>query len=78
MSIEAIRKKVMSFVGTADANALERLSHFIDAAQAPADWWDELPDEAKASIEEGIRDADTGRVMTYEDYKKSRPQWFMK
>ena len=78
MSIEAIREKVMSFVETAEANALEQLSHFIDAAKVPSDWWDELPDEIKASIEEGVQDADTGRVMSYEDYKKSRPQWFMK
>ena len=30
------------------------------------DWWDELTDEQKADIEEGIKDADEGRVVSYE------------
>ena len=78
MSIEAIKEKVMSFVETADNSALERLSNFIDEEQSPKDWWHELPDEVKTSIDEGIRDADAGRVLNYEEYKKSRPQWFTK
>ena len=31
-----------------------------------SDWWDELSDEQKEAIEEGIKDADEGRVVSYE------------
>jgi len=30
------------------------------------DWWEDLSDEQKADIEEGIADADAGRVVSYE------------
>lgn len=30
------------------------------------DWWDELSAEQKEAIEEGIKDADEGRVVSYE------------
>ena len=30
------------------------------------DWWDELSSEQKEAIEEGIKDADEGRVVSYE------------
>ena len=82
MSIEAIKEKVMSFVSSADDNALERLSHFIDTENAPdrteqaPDWWDQLPDEVKASVEEGIREADAGETITMDEFKQQYPQWF--
>ena len=31
-----------------------------------SDWRDELSDEQKEAIEEGIKDADEGRVVSYE------------
>ena len=35
------------------------------------DWWEELSDEQKAAIEEGIKDADEGRVVSYEHFMKN-------
>lgn len=35
------------------------------------DWWDELTDDQKAAIEEGIKDADEGRVVSYEHFMKN-------
>ncbi len=32
------------------------------------DWWDELSEEQKAEIEEGLRDADEGRVVPYDGF----------
>ncbi|WP_396177831.1 hypothetical protein [Flavobacterium sp.] len=34
------------------------------------DWWQELSDEQKAAIEEGIKDADEGRVVSHEYFMK--------
>ena len=78
MSIEAIREKVMSFVETADASALERLSHFIDTAQAPADWWDDIPQHVRDTLEEGCQESATGQGIPHEEMKKQYPQWFKK
>jgi len=34
------------------------------------DWWDELPDSVKATVEESIAQADCGEVMTHEEAMK--------
>lgn len=35
-----------------------------------ADWWDELPDEIKAAIDEGIAQADRGELIPHEQVMK--------
>ena len=34
------------------------------------DWFDELPNNAKEGIEEGLEDIKNGRVVSYEEVKK--------
>lgn len=34
------------------------------------DWFDELPNNAKKGIEEGLEDIKNGRVVSYEEVKK--------
>jgi predicted transcriptional regulator len=34
------------------------------------DWWEDLSDEQKAAIEEGLDDIKNGRVFSYEEMKK--------
>lgn len=34
------------------------------------DWWEELSDDQKAAIEEGLDDIKNGRVVSYEEMKK--------
>ena len=45
---------------------------------ADADWWDEMPDNVKADIEEAIRQADRGETIPHEDVKKKYSKWFTK
>lgn len=32
------------------------------------DWWDDLPEEVKQNINEGIADVEAGRVMSSEEF----------
>jgi len=34
------------------------------------DWWEDLNDDQKAAIEEGLDDIKNGRVVSYEEMKK--------
>ena len=38
-------------------------------AKEKSDWWDELPDAAKEGIEEGLKDFEEGRFVSYEEVK---------
>jgi predicted transcriptional regulator len=38
-------------------------------AEQEYDWWDDLSDEAKASIEQGLKDAEEGKLTPHEVMK---------
>lgn len=38
----------------------------IFSNEKPKDWWDELPEEVKESIMEGLDDVEKGNVFTHE------------
>lgn len=55
-------------------NKLEELHLFIKtliSKKETADWWDEISDAEKESIEEGLKDIEEGRVISHEDFLKS-------
>lgn len=43
---------------------------FVELTKS-ADWWDELSESDKVSIQKGLDDLDNGRVHTDEDARKS-------
>ena len=58
-----------------DANLLQRATDYVrglvDAsAEQDHDWWDDLPDSVKESYEEGMRDAEAGRLIPMEEVMK--------
>ncbi|MEP5612766.1 MAG: hypothetical protein ABJP45_10980 [Cyclobacteriaceae bacterium] len=40
-----------------------------------ADWWDEIGAEERAEIEEGLREADRGELMTHEEVIAKHKKW---
>ena len=39
------------------------------------DWWDEIDDEEKAEIEEGLAEADRGEGITHEEFLAKYNKW---
>ena len=51
-----------------DAKLIEK---FITLkAQVEQDWWEELNDAEKESIEKGLKDADEGKLIAHSEVKK--------
>lgn len=44
-------------------------------AQVEQDWWNELNDAEKESIEKGLKDADEGHLIAHSEVKKKYEQW---
>ncbi len=42
---------------------------------AEKDWWDDVSDEAKASIEIGLKDAEAGKVTSHKEVMKKYKKW---
>ena len=44
---------------------------------AEKDWWDDVSDEAKASVETGLKDAEAGRVTLHNEVMKKHKKWLL-
>ena len=53
-----------------DKSLIDYLNTIKDSISSDTDWWDELTDDQKASIERGMKDIEEGRFHTHESVKK--------
>ena len=44
-------------------------------AEEEHDWWNDLSDAAKASIEQGLKDADEGKLTPHKEVMKKYKKW---
>ena len=71
MGAEALKLELLDWLMHVDNNdMLQYLKVIKDQTPAQSDWWDDLTDEQKAGIERGIKDIESGRVVSHEDIKK--------
>jgi len=57
--------------GLSDITIIEKLKKIQAENSVSADWWDETSDEAKESIERGLKDIQDGKVHTHETVRKT-------
>ena len=72
-----LRQEVKKYIDDADEHVVKMVYAMLKA-DSEADWWDELEEEEKASIERGLDDLKNGRVISHEEVMKQYPQWFSK
>jgi predicted transcriptional regulator len=77
MSIAALKKEVKKNIDKADERVLKMVNAMLLADQEE-DWYDELSDDAKASIERGLDDIKNGRVISHEVVMKKYKKWLTK
>jgi predicted transcriptional regulator len=56
-----------------DAKTIERLISIKQEVQQ--DFWDEISEAEKQSIEQGIKDAEEGRLVPHEEIRKKYGKW---
>lgn len=57
-----------------DARLIQAIRHLLDyAKQHPqqTDWWNQISDEEKAAINEGIEQADNGELKDYSEVRNA-------
>jgi len=65
MDIQLEKLELIKFIAeTDDISLIKSFKKLLKKEKK--DWWEDLSDEQKADIEEGIADADAGRVVSYE------------
>lgn len=66
--------RLLSVTGLKDNTAIERLKMLREKPKK-SDWWDEITDEERASIDKGLEDIKAGRVKPHREAKKLYEKW---
>jgi hypothetical protein len=68
-SINIIREEINEYVSHADDSMLREIHAIIEAEQA-GDWWNEISDGQKSSIEKRIKDMEASNTVSHEEMVK--------
>lgn len=71
-----LRKQVKHLVESADEKTLRIIYNLFEIREE--DWWNEISKEHQTSIEEAIKEADSGKVIPHSEMQKMYRKWLKK
>ena len=73
-AVKQMRLEVKRYIDTADEKVVKMMHAMLEVEQE-SDWWDELSDEARASIDKGLKEAQAGKVTPHDVVMKKYRKW---
>ncbi len=75
MDLDSEKIKIIDWIAnTKDESIIARIKLLKDHSRE-TDWWDEISEAEKASIERGLEDIKAGRVIDHSEVKKLYEKW---
>jgi predicted transcriptional regulator len=74
--IALMKKQAKKYIDAADEKNVKMVYAMLQV-DAKKEWWDDISDEAKASIERGLKDAEAGRVTSHKEVLKKQKKWLL-
>ncbi len=71
---ELLRTSIKKQIDNADEKSLKIIQAVLSINEE-TDWWDELSPNAKASIEQGLKDAKEAKLTPHADVMKNYKKW---
>ena len=78
MDVQGLKLTLMQKLLSSDnASVLERMNVLYDSfvRNESSDWWDEISEEERAEIEEGMAQAERGELLSHEQVMANPKQW---
>lgn len=72
--IAILKKQAKKYLDTADEKVVKMVFAMLEV-DAQKDWWDDVSDQAKASIKRGLKDAEAGRLTSHKEVLKKYKKW---
>lgn len=72
--VATMKKQAKKYLDTADEKVVRMIYAMLEV-NAEKDWWDDLSDDTKSSIERGLKDAEAGRVTSHKEVMKKYKKW---
>jgi len=74
MDIEATKLELMQLIlNTKKESILKKIKKIYQ--EESSDWWNEMSSEEQAEIEEGLRQAEAGELVSHENVMKRFDKW---
>lgn len=70
MNIQAKKLKLVQMIINTDKPALLKRVEEIFKKETAVDWWDEISEAERKSIEQGLAEADRGELIAHEEVMK--------
>ncbi len=76
MNLQAEKLKLIEWLaGLTDQTLIERIKFLKENQSTTTDWWEEISQAEKDAIDEGLADAQNGKVTAHEDVRKRYEKW---
>lgn len=76
MDIQTEKLKLIEWLaGLNDQTLIEKIKFLKENQPEATNWWDELSQAEKTSIDQGLEDADKGKLTAHEDVRKRYERW---
>lgn len=72
--VTMMKKRAKKYIDNADEKTIKMIYAMLEV-NAEDDWWDDLPDSAKKSIERGLKDIENGKVTPHKEVMKKYKKW---
>jgi hypothetical protein len=72
-----MRQEVKKYIDTADVKVV-KVMHAMLEVDADNDWWHEMPDNIKASVENALIESENGKVTPHAEIQKRYQKWIVK
>lgn len=70
-----MRKQAKKYLDGADDKVVRMVYAMLETDAQQKDWWDDVSDDAKTSIEKGLKEARTGKVTEHKEVMKRYKKW---
>ncbi len=75
MNLDSEKLKIIDWIANITDESMIAKINLLKDHTKETDWWDEISDAEKASIQRGLADASAGRVVPHEEVRKKYEQW---
>jgi predicted transcriptional regulator len=72
--VTIMKNKAKKYLDNADEKTIKMVFAMLEV-DAQKDWWDEISDSAKNSIERGLKDIEMGKVTPHNEVMKKYKKW---
>ena len=72
--VTEMKNLAKKYLDNADEKTIKMVFAMLEV-DAEKDWWDDISDEAKKSVERGLQDIENGRVTPHEEVMKRYKKW---